>query len=329
MRAQRERQLVVSAGLELVNEGLVARTWGNVSCRVDGDVFAITPSGLGYDRISAEDIAVYNAADGTYEGARKPSSEKRIHAAAYKIFPDASFVIHTHQTYASALGLAGFDDLRLQDEEKSALGGVALAGYGLPGTKRLAKNVERALKTGAHTVLMSHHGALIIGRDSQEAFERAKLLEGVCKRACRGQEGEKGDETRAERLSGLAKAKFAHACCTVNGAVVKVAGMGGVCAQLDDMAQMIGAKLISLDGANKRGVLLALEKYDAVLVKGVGAVCRAAAQGDCEALRILVEKSCVCRLHTAHYGANAKLPALEARLMRLVYLKKYSKKIGE
>ena len=33
---------VVKAGLELVQSGLIARTWGNVSCRVDDEYFVIT-----------------------------------------------------------------------------------------------------------------------------------------------------------------------------------------------------------------------------------------------------------------------------------------------
>lgn len=329
MNAENERLLVSDAGRKLVCEGLVARTWGNVSCRVDGDIFAITPSGLGYDKIKADDVVIYNAANGTYEGIRKPSSEKRIHAAAYRSFPDARFVIHTHQTYASALGLAGFEELKLSDDEKNALGGVALAAYGLPGTKRLARNIEAALKKGAHTVLMAHHGAVIIGKDSNEAFERAKLLENVCKRVCKGQDGELGDEAALRHITGLANARFGHACCTVNSAVMNVSRRGDIYAQLDDMAQMIGIKLVSVDGANDENVLRALDKYDAVLIKGVGGVCRAVSDGDCEALKLLVEKSCVCYLHTAQCGISAKLQVFDAALMRLVYIRKYSKKIGE
>ena len=43
------KELVVKAGLELVRNGLIARTWGNVSCRLDDKTFAITPSGRSYE----------------------------------------------------------------------------------------------------------------------------------------------------------------------------------------------------------------------------------------------------------------------------------------
>ena len=39
------KQTVIDAGKRLVETGLIARTWGNVSCRVSDTQFVITPSG--------------------------------------------------------------------------------------------------------------------------------------------------------------------------------------------------------------------------------------------------------------------------------------------
>ena len=64
------------------------------------------------------------------ERASHPPSA-RFTRAAYRQFPDAGFVIHTHQTYASALGLAGFDQGSISTADRAALGGIALAKYGL------------------------------------------------------------------------------------------------------------------------------------------------------------------------------------------------------
>ena len=95
----------------LLETGLVARTWGNVSCRLDDTRYLISPSGLAYTRTTEADIALCATGSDTWSGPRKPSSERGIHAAAYRQFPEVGFVIHTHQTYASALGLAGSDAL--------------------------------------------------------------------------------------------------------------------------------------------------------------------------------------------------------------------------
>ncbi len=324
------KQSVADAGRMLLRERLVARTWGNVSCRTGVQSFVITPSGLAYEGMTAEDVVAYNMADGTWAGTRKPSSEKGVHAAAYTQFPDAGFVIHTHQTYASALGLAGFQALVLTKEQEEALGGITLAKYGLPSTKALKNNVTAALATGAHVVLMAQHGAVIVGRDQTEAFERSKLLEAVCRAACKGLPAE-GDanNTSLAALASHAALSFSHTAYTAAPAVRETAStVKFFRAQLDDMAQMIGPKLITVS-ADGEAVANALKKHDAVLVKGLGAVCRAESEADCDALCLLAEKACVSFLHTNALGVAATLSKLDTLLMRTIYLTKYSKKSGK
>jgi Ribulose-5-phosphate 4-epimerase and related epimerases and aldolases len=329
MNEREARQAVANAGRMLLQEKLVARTWGNVSCRTGTQAFVITPSGLCYEGMTADDVVLYEMAAGTWTGSRKPSSERGVHAAAYARFPEAGFVIHTHQTYASALGLAGFDSRMLTDGEKTALGGVTRAKYGLPGTKRLRANVTAALASGAHVVLMSQHGALIVGKDQKEAFERAKLLETVCKAACKGQP--EGTDISSEKLASLTervKGEFSCIAYTAAPAVRETAKLATLFrAQLDDMAQMIGPRLVTVD-MEESAVKKALKTRDAVLVSGLGAICRAGTEGDCEALRLLVEKACVSFLHTRALHVSIALSTIDAWLMRLVYRKKYSKKIG-
>lgn len=329
MDATDAKRLTAESGRMLLKEKLAERTWGNISCRMGETSMVITPSGLGYDGMEPDDIVCMDIETGDWEGKRKPSSEKGIHIAAYRRFPDAGFVIHTHQTYASAIGLAGFDKLSLSEEEKERLGGVALAEYGLPGTKKLSRNVAAAFEGGAHVALMIHHGAVIIGKDREEAFGRALLLENVCRRACKVQPGEVPDfdETLAESLINSVKKEFGNASYTASPHALACASEGkAVEAQLDDMAQMIGAKLLVVT-PEENDVIEALRKHEAVLVPGVGAICRALTQEDLSALCLLAEKSCICRLHTRAMGVKTRLSPFDTWLMRKVYLMKYSKKI--
>ena len=323
------RQAVADTGRILLQEGLVARTWGNISCRIDDVTFAITPSGLGYETMTADDVVVYNLANDTWSGTRKPSSEKGVHIEAYRRFPDAGFVIHTHQTYASALGLAGFEALSLTETEAGQLNGVALAKYGLPGTKHLRGNVAAALSSGAHAVLMAQHGALIVGKNQEDACEKARLLESACKRACRGLPQESvAFDNRLTELTEKMRDQFPYVACTAAPAVFKAAQTKRAYrAQLDDMAQMIGAKLAVIK-AEPEAIKAALCTKSAVLAEGLGAICRADTKGDCDALLLLVEKACVGFLHTQALHVSAALSPLDTVLMRVVYKKKYSKKIG-
>ena len=186
MEKSRAIEEVLAAGRELVARGLVARTWGNISCRIDDKSFAITPSGIDYARLTPETIVQVDMESLAHEGPVKPSSEKGIHAAAYRLDPDTQFVIHTHQTCASCLGIAGFHTLKLTAEEKEALGGdLLLAPYGLPGSKSLRKKVEEKLK-GSRVILMERHGILITGSSRGEAFDRSVVVEDICCRAMKG-----------------------------------------------------------------------------------------------------------------------------------------------
>ncbi len=103
------RKLVLEAGLELVEKGLIARTWGNISARISDTQFVITPSGRSYDSLIADDIVIVNIKDCSYDGEIKPSGEMATHAEVYKHRPDVDFVIHTHQMYASAISIMGND----------------------------------------------------------------------------------------------------------------------------------------------------------------------------------------------------------------------------
>ncbi len=176
------KKLVIEAGERLVETGLIARTWGNVSCRVDDKTFVITPSGKPYIGLTPDDIVEVAIETLEWGGDVKPSSEKGIHAEVYKAYPDAGFVIHTHQKVASAISALSNGIEKVAGEAASLIGNVIhLGGYGLPGTKKLRKGVTKALHLSpSKAVIMAHHGALCFGKDSEEAFQVANSLEKVC-----------------------------------------------------------------------------------------------------------------------------------------------------
>ena len=68
----------------------------------------------------APDLVLMDIRNGVCCGAHKPSSEKGVHLAAYQTFPEVGYVIHTHQTYATAIGLCGFEQLAMTEEEAEA-----------------------------------------------------------------------------------------------------------------------------------------------------------------------------------------------------------------
>lgn len=327
MEESKARKLVVDTGKDLLDTGLVARTWGNVSCRLNEDNIVITPSGLDYTKTGEEDIVRMNLTTGDWQGIHKPSGERKVHIAAYQVYPEVNFVIHTHQTYASALGLAGFQHMDITSEEKDRLGGIMLAEYGLPGTKKLTNAVKLALQGGAKVVLMKHHGVLICGSSKEETMGKAILLEEICRRNIKGgyEKSKEVANEDAQILLIAVRDKFGYASLIQTPAVIECANRGTpIYAQLDDMAQMIGRK-IPLVPYEREKIIKALEKVNAVLVPGVGAYVRAEAEDDKVALELLVEKAAVCSIHTDALKVKARIGIPDAALMKFFYQKKYSK----
>lgn len=182
MDIMQAKELVIKAGHELIASGLIARTWGNISCRISDTQFVITPSGRAYETLTPEEIVLVNIEDLEYEGEIKPSSEKGIHAACYKLRPEINFVIHTHQVNASIVSALGNDINNVEGENAEVIGtNIPIASYGLPGTKKLRQGVIDAItRSDSKAAVMAHHGAVCMGVDYDDAFNVAKRLEDVC-----------------------------------------------------------------------------------------------------------------------------------------------------
>lgn len=174
------KDLVIKAGKMLVESGLIARTWGNISARISDTQFVITPSGLAYETLTPEQIVVVSIKDCSHEGNIKPSSEKGIHADAYRLRPEVNFIIHTHQVKASVLSIEGKNLLVEKVEHKKLLGEIIpCAGYGISSTKTLRRKValEVSKYPASPAILMKHHGTMCMGRDLEHSFQIATTLE--------------------------------------------------------------------------------------------------------------------------------------------------------
>ena len=339
-----KRREIIDTGIELLEEKLVARTWGNISARIDADNYLITPSGLDYTSMREEDIVSVNIKTGEYTGINRPSGEKGVHSAAYEVFDDVNFVVHTHQTYATAVSLAGFDSLEatagsptgsesfdITEEEIEKLGGIALAEYGLPGTKEITNACKSALLTGAHTVLMIHHGVLVLGKDKEEAMKRVKLLESICERNVKRVIIDNTLNNHPEALDNYLKAlntcpedNSSYRYCEVltDKALIALSNSETeIFSQLDDVSQMIGTKIVTVDSLDK-----ALKLSDnAVLIKGVGALIKAENKDDLEALKVLMNKMAIVKLYTKAKNVKAEISIEESDFMHYDYVTRYSK----
>ena len=344
------RKLVIEAGHKLLESKLIARTWGNISARISADEFVITPSGRAYDSIGPSDLVVVKVEDASYEGDIKPSSEKGAHAVAYSLRSDVGFVIHTHQYYASAVAA------ECRDTDFAPC-----AGYGMPGTDKLKKNLEKSIQENPanREFLMSRHGAIILGDDFDDAFRRASELEDKCKALVEARIPSH-EYTFMEEFDASQVNIDALPCIKVvsDAYIIEYCKPARhVGPYIDDFAQIVGPDMQVVDNdpwmaerallgyslvrppkiianmpmtgvlprmGGQQPVLNSLIGRNAVLVKGVGAVCAGKNESDAEAIAMIVSKNCCA----ACYVRNEKpLSAIDARIQRYVYLSSYSKKI--
>lgn len=174
------KEAVRAMGLRLVELGLTAGTWGNASVRFSDTEMAITPSGTDYATMKAEDIVIVDLATGEARGG-KPSSEKTLHMEIYRTRSEAKAVVHTHSMSASSVAAARREVPPILDDLAQIVGpSLRVAEYSLPGTKKMARTVLRAMH-GRMAALMANHGAVAMGRSPDEAILCAQIVEKGCR----------------------------------------------------------------------------------------------------------------------------------------------------
>lgn len=175
MLYQEIRQDVLQTTLDLEKEGLIFLTAGNISARCSEEHVAITPSGISYRGMTAEDIIVIDVHGNLVEGRYRPSSEWPMHTLMYREKPGVNAVIHTHSTYAMAFALTGVSVPMVSLESLAARGTIPVARYACPGTE---DNGQAALEAMTHPnevncVILRNHGVLAVGPDLRTAYKVA------------------------------------------------------------------------------------------------------------------------------------------------------------
>jgi L-fuculose-phosphate aldolase len=172
------REAIVATCRDLSRAGLVVGTAGNVSVR-EGDLVAVTPSGVRYAGLTPELVGVYRLDGAAVEAPLAPTSELPLHLAIYAARPEAGAVVHTHSPAATALSALA-DEVPPVHYYTAMFGGpVHVAPYATYGTQELADNTVRALH-GRTACLMGNHGAVTVGPDLVTAYEKCGYLEWLC-----------------------------------------------------------------------------------------------------------------------------------------------------
>jgi L-fuculose-phosphate aldolase len=168
---------LIETAKRLLRDGLVEGTAGNLSVRTpDGNVL-LTPTSLAYETMTPDDLVLCDLAGNVLVGTRRPTSEKALHLAVLRAYPELGAVIHSHAKFASMFAVAREPIPCAIEEFQLYVGGdVPVASYALTGSDALGGECAKHLaERGA--VLMASHGLLAAGRDLAQAQHVTALVE--------------------------------------------------------------------------------------------------------------------------------------------------------
>lgn len=178
------RQQIVAAGLKMIEQKMIAGSWGNLSIKINTSCCAITPSGHSYDSLNTEDVIVVDMQGNKIVGTLIPSSETPLHLAVYEAIPEAQAIVHTHSIYASACAAMHKPIPALIEDLVQIIGGsVDVAEYALPGTEALAANAVKALQN-KKAALLANHGVVCWGSSLNSALMTAEIVEKAAQIYC-------------------------------------------------------------------------------------------------------------------------------------------------
>lgn len=181
LRESEARAYLVEICHRLYRQGMIAAGDGNVSVRLDPERVLVTPSGFHKGFIKAEDLIITDLHGRRLKGAHKPSSEFLMHELCYVERPEINAVVHAHPPLTVALALAGVSLAQcVLSETCLVLGPILTAPYSTPTTDEVPRVLRPYLRQ-ANAVVMDRHGALTVGRDLDEAYNRMEAMEHAAK----------------------------------------------------------------------------------------------------------------------------------------------------
>jgi L-ribulose-5-phosphate 4-epimerase len=178
---EKEKRAIIDAALEIKAAGLIHMTGGNVSVRMPNGHIIVTPSGMAYETMTPDELIVVDADGENIEGGCRASVDTVALLHIFKNIPEVNAIIHTHQPYATAVGLITDELPACTTTLCNACGGsVFVAPYSSAASLDMGVKAVDNLN-GRKAVILKHHGVVAVGANLHEALFSAIYLEDSAK----------------------------------------------------------------------------------------------------------------------------------------------------
>lgn len=178
------REALVQHGKSLFARGYSCGTSGNLSTRLAGGDYLMSPTNVSLGRLDPDRLSRLDS-NGTHLDGPPPTKEAWLHLAMYRARPDDMAVVHLHSTYATALScLTERPDSDMLPPITPyvvmRVGRVARVPYSRPGDETAASAIA-ALARDCRALLLANHGPVVSGSSLDAAVAAAEELEETAK----------------------------------------------------------------------------------------------------------------------------------------------------
>jgi len=178
---ENEKKELIKAGIMLDRYGLIALGGGNVSVRMPTGEILMSPSGMMYEELVPDDVVVMDIDGNIIEGSRRPSTDIEALLYILKEMPEVNAIIHTHQPYATGIGLVEDEFVcTLTTLANAARGSVTVAPFSAPNSLLMGENTVKYLN-GKLAVILKHHGVVGVGDSLKQALYACVYMEEAAK----------------------------------------------------------------------------------------------------------------------------------------------------
>lgn len=176
------RQEILDYCLLSMQYGLNFNTQGNISVILrDEQKIIITPTDIGYEKMTVDDMVVVDLDGRFLEGAHPASSEVDVHAAVYRRRPDVTAIVHTEPIYTNVFGVLGRPiDGVLINMVLYTKGAVPIMPFA-PSNSAEFGDAMCDVMGETNAVVWANHGLLTVADNLRDAFKTSVAVESAAK----------------------------------------------------------------------------------------------------------------------------------------------------
>ncbi len=174
---KRLRIKICELGRKMYEKGYISSTDGNISVKIENNLFLCTPSNKCKGEIKPAEVILVDGTGKKIDGKGEVSSEFFTHLSAYQERQDINAVIHAHPTFSVVISLVNLSLVEpLLPELIMTLGEVPTTEYATPGSKEGAEVIKPWIKNH-NAVILKSHGVLTLGKDLEQAYSYLERVE--------------------------------------------------------------------------------------------------------------------------------------------------------